>query len=267
LAEPTLNVKLADLEAAVGDFLGYGRGAAFSEPAWSARQQARITVCVQNGLRAFYYPTPQPPGGAAHEWTFLRPVASLTLAAAAQTVVLPDDFGWLDGDLTVSATGQSMFDPVKVTGEGVVRERYAQLPDMTGRPQIAAVVPNKGTTLTASQRFTLDVWPAADIQYTLQLAYYVHPDFLTGSLPYAYGGQAHAETIRAAVIAAAEVELDDERGDRWQYFQERLAASMANDRRGKPELVGYNGDRSDGYEFNRRWIYNGDRITFNGVQY
>ncbi len=40
---------------------------------------------------------------------------------------------------------------------------------------------------------------------------------------------AHAETIQAACLAAAELFLNDEKGQYWQTFMERLAASVAHD--------------------------------------
>ncbi len=108
-----------------------------------------------------------------------------------------------------------------------------------------AVRPIKGTTLTKGQRYELYVYPEADADYELRGAYNVAPDAITADRPYPYGGAAHAGTIMAAMIAAAERSLGDKMETHNAHFQRQLLASIAKDRSLKPQTLGRNIDRSD----------------------
>lgn len=264
--ESSLALKLSDLESEVGFFLGYGRGTNASESAWTTEQQNQITAVVKKGLRRFYYPTPI--NGLMYDWSFLRPVATLTLHSGATTVALPDDFGSPEDVITVSNSSQDILGPLRLTNEARIRQQYVEWPGATGRPQLAAQQPLKNTSSTG-QRFQLAIWPAADQDYTLQLSYYILPDYPVELRPYPYGGAAHAETILESCLAAAEETIDDSPGTHAGAFMARLMASINFDRKNKPQNLGYNGDRSDA----RDWYpkenenYWNSTITVNGVQY
>lgn len=267
--ESTLSLRKSDLEAEIGHFLGYGRGADNGGTTWDSYQSGDIDSCLKSGLRSFYFPPVAEGRGDAYDWSFLRPTRTLTLVSGDSTLNLPDDFGGIEGDITMTSTASSAYYPIPVVGEGTVRGRYASLSSTeTGRPELAAVQPIKGTGAAHGQRFQLYVWPIADADYSLSFTYYIHPDALTGNSPYAYGGMAHAETILESCLAIAEQRLDDASAIHSAKFQERLAASIAVDRRLKPQLLGYNGDGSDDYGCwrQRGTLYN-DLVTFNGTQW
>src|SRR5436190_13671644 len=97
--ESTLSLTLNDLSAEVGRFLGYGRGAAFQDAAWTKDQQAAIDSCVASGLRQFYFPPAVPPEISSYDWSFLKPVCTATFTQGASVVALPDDFGGFEGDI------------------------------------------------------------------------------------------------------------------------------------------------------------------------
>ncbi len=274
--ESTLSLAVSDLESEVGLFLGYGRGALVGDAAWTSQQQALISSIRKSGERQFYYPPPMEGQEGSYDWSFLRPQVSLTLARNADTTVppgktsvvaLPDDFGGFEGQIYVADTSASSFWAVPLVGPGMVQEEFARIPSMTGRPKLACLLALKGTTLTAGQRFQLQFFPRADAQYTVSFQYYVHPDALSGNQPYAYGGMAHAETILESCLAIAEQRLDDAMGVHTAKFGERLAASISHDRRNKPQLLGYNDDRSDRRRYrptNLRWWENAP-ISFHGI--
>lgn len=263
--ESTLSLAFADLEGEVGLFLGYGRGAAFDDPAWSTPQQNAIDSCVKSGLRQFYFPTAVE-GGSPYDWSFLKPVATLSLAGAANVLPLPDDYGSFEGQITISTSGGNQYWPVALVGIGQVYAAQARQPTTTGRPEICCEEPIKGTTPQAGQRFQLRFWPTADTAYTLQFQYYLLPEALSGASPFTYGGMAHAETILESCLAIAEQRLDDSSTVHSMKFAERLLASIGVDRRSKPQTLGQNLDRSD-------WIHRGYRdrqfngITYKGVSY
>lgn len=268
MAESTLGIEVVELKAAIGQYLGYGRGATtYAESAWTTAQTNDILDQLKTGLNWFYVPSPIPPGMVPHSWSFLRPVASLTMVAGTATVDLPDDFGYFEGNIyiTTPATAWRRV-PLELTNEGVIQSRYAALPDTTGAPRLAALEVVKGTTATEGTRYRLHVWPTPDAAYVLHADYKYLPDMLSGTYPYPPGGAEHGETIRAACVAAAELYLDNEKGAMWQNFVERLAASIAIDNRKKGWKIGYNGDRSDHrLPPGRSWRdYDNPPVTYNG---
>lgn len=273
MAESSLNMVWANYQAEVGSFLGWGKGAAYGDPAYTTDQQFKVDSIVASALRRFYFPmVPREQGGSLHyDWSFLHPVANLDFPQSAQTIALPDDYGAAEGPLTVlTTTITSQPWRIQWVNEGLVREKYAIAPEMQGPPMFAAVQVLKGTTATASNRAQLYLFPAADQTYTLQLSYFVNPDYLSTPFPYAYGGAQHAETILEACLAVAEERQDDQAqgtGPHARAFADRLLASVSMDRRNKPQRLGYNGDRSDTAE--RFWDrsnvhYWAPAATYNG---
>jgi hypothetical protein len=273
MAESTLSLALTDLQGDVGYFLGYGRGlGTVTDPTWNSQQQQNVTVCVNSGLRQFYFPPPLPGEMGSYDWSFTKPITTLTLPSGAQYIQLPDDFGGIDGQITVQGVTTSLTPwPINIVGEGTLRQYYANIPTASGRPTMAAVVPLKGTSVSSGQRFQLNFWPQADQNYTINFPYYIHPDALTTGTPFPLGGLIHAETIRESCLMAAENFLDDTSQIHAQKFMERLTASVNNDRRLKPQLVGLNRDRSDlaALDYNRQILhyFNYGGITVEGVQY
>jgi hypothetical protein len=269
VAESTLSLSLDDLKGEIGHFLGYGRGTVFGEPAWTTPQSNNITAVLKSGLSQFYTPPPTQPGQAPHTWSFLRPFATITLTSGESVVALPDDFGNFEGAIFITTEGTAYRRlPLDVTNPARVQALHAAQPDTTGAPRIAATEAIKGSTATEGTRFNLYYWPTADQNYTLRAEYKYLPDMLTGLLPYPPGGSEHAETIKAACLASAELHLDDAKGPRWMFFMERLSASVAVDARRKTVTkIGYNADRSDG----RGWFHGGNwrhldnpPVTYNG---
>lgn len=264
MPEPTLNLTFADFQSAVGFNLGWGRGP------WNTRHQQELDIVVPKGLRLAYFPPPLQPGGESYKWTFLRPTRTFSITSGTRSLELPADFGGFEGDVTLSdSTENASFFPVRVHGEPAIREAFARTPDATGRPRMVAEEWLRGTSADRSQRANLLVYPQADADYTLRVPYYVLPDALTTTHPYAYGGAAHADLFLQACLAAAEVSIDDIRpgeGPQWQLFMIRLATSISLDQRRKPRTLGYNGDSSDdaGGVY-RRWRDNSAVVTFDGV--
>ena len=268
MAESTLSLGLADLRSEVGHFLGYGRGVAAGETAWTTPQLNGINAVIKSGVRQFMSPPPLGPGQPSHDWTFLKPTASLAVAADDEAVPLPDDFGGIEGDLSVSnADGTYGLWPVQLAGEGVLRQNHSANGDSRGRPTMAAVRPLKGTTETTGQRHDLYLWPKADGAYTIGLTYYVLVDAQTDLLPYALGGGTHAETLLESCLAVAEERLDDAMAVHKAKFMERLAASVSLDRRMMPAILGYNGDNSDALGWSRRDEHGRSRVTYRGIQH
>ncbi len=264
MPESTLALTFSDLQREYGAFMGWGHDFEWET---DADKTSCVSADVKSGCRRFYFPKPLEGEREAYEWSFLRPLGTVALATGESVVDLPDEFGGIEGQVTVSSTGSNSFFPIQITGEGVLRAAFAELPSATGRPLKAALLFPKTNNANAGQRFQLQVFPAADADYTLTFQYYVLPEALTLVKPYMLGGAQHAETLLEAVLSVAEERRDDAKGVHYIAFMERLAASISQDRRMKPQNLGYNRDRSDGEEWNRRFGYYQSQVTFDGVQY
>lgn len=265
MAESTLALAYSEVAAEVGSYLGFGRGTNYADPAWSTQQQNMIDSCVKSGLRQFYFPPPID-GLNTYDWSFLKPTATMTLASGVNTVALPDDFGGFEGVITVLSPTQVNW-PIYLYNEGIIREAYAMNPTISGRPIQAAIQPLKGTTGTTGQRFQLFFFPSPDTNYSIQFQYYLLADFINGTISYAYGGMAHAETILESCLAIAEQRIDGSNTVHSGQFMTRLAASIGKDRQYKAQTLGYNRDLSDGNYAYRDWLHYSDNILVNGVQY
>jgi len=264
MAESTLNLTYSQLKSEIGHFLGFGRGADAGETAWNTRQSRTIEDCLKSGLSMFYFPTPLPGESTSVEWSFIKPTRSFSLLSGATELELPDDFGGMDGDVRLLESGRFAIPIRQVTEQMILQKRFA-VPDMTGQPLMCAVETPSKTNATRSQRSKMIFFPTADQDYTVEFQYYLQPDTLSTSFPYALGGAVHAETIKAAVKAAAEMHQDNERGTMYELFVERMKASVSLDNRNKAQYFGYNGDPS--YNAGRaRYV---DRVqgpaTYNGV--
>lgn len=267
MAESTLSLAYNEVAAEVGSYLGFGRGVNYSDPAWSTQQQNMIDSCVKSGLRQFYFPPPVDGSGSTYDWSFLKPTATATLTVGVNTVALPDDFGGFEGVITVSPTNNQVTWPIYLYNEGQIREAYALNPIISGRPIQAALQPLKGTTGTTGQRFQLFFFPVPDMTYTIQFQYYLLADFINGTISYAYGGMAHAETILESCLAIAEQRIDGSQTVHSGQFMQRLAASIGKDRQYKAQKLGYNRDLSDGTGWYRDWNHYQDTILIQGNQY
>lgn len=247
MAESTLSIAWRELQARVGSFLGWGRGAYYNDQAWNDYQQFELDGIVASGLRAFYFPKPtEDSPGVSYDWTFLKPVATLALASGASVMALPDDFGGCEGQVTINTTS-STAQPwmIEWRNEAAIRQLFSVTPAMTGPPMYVATAPLKGTGPTQSNRWQMIFFPLSDQAYNVQFQYYINPDYLSVPFPYAYGGAPHAETILESCLAVAEQRLDDSMGVHAMNFQERLSASVSMDRRNKAQKLGPNLDRSD----------------------
>jgi len=219
----SLSLSLDYLRREVSDFLAWGR----TYLTLSNDQQGRVDSVIESGLRQFYFPMPISGETTAHEWSFLTPQASVTLEAGTNTYDAPVDFGGLVGRMTYAEdTGRVS---VVQTSEYIIRNRY-QHEGQSGIASLVAVLPKKELA-TSKQGFQFVFWPKPNAADVLTYRYVVQPNKLTQDTHYPYGGMVHAETILQSCLDVAEARLNDEQGVQHQRFLQRLAASIAHDRR------------------------------------
>lgn len=248
-----MQLKKADFEVEVAMNLGWGRGEDNGDTAWTLEQQARLTGFVNTGCSSVYN-TPEIVDAAGnvwhpgnYKWSFLRPTVSLALASGKQAVDLPEDYQGLEGGSRVCvASGASVFSPLEWRNVGQLDAMYANHSSApTGAPMYATER-WKRTDGAFGQRAEIYVYPQADAAYTLRVQYYLVPDALSDTHPYAYGGPALSQTIKYACLAAAELDLDGEpMGPMRQEFMRRLKTAIQADLQSKPPSIGKNLDPSE----------------------
>jgi len=198
------------------------------------------------------------------EDTTLTVAAGATYELRRYAYDLPDDWGGIDSPVTFQPGTNSLRMPIKQVDENDIRiER--QYDNITSWPQKFAVRV-KTHDPTVGTRYEILFHPSADQAYSLQYRYKANPNNLSKTNKYPLGGFPHAETIKAACLAAVERESDEVNGPRQAYYLERLQASISIDRReNSSPFLGKNLDRSD-YQSDLPYRKNSGVITtINGV--
>lgn len=260
----TLALKKADYEAEIGSFLGFGRGEARGDVPWTSAQETIVRFDCASGIRRFYY--------CGHPWSFMHPVAELTLRSGERTVSLPDDFGGVDAGAEISITTDSggFRAAYQFCGQGRVEKAYSNEQDATGPPVMIAMRPIKKMEPGKMQTMELHIYPEADQDYTLRFPYFFNANYLTDVTPYVYGGVENHEAILECCLAVAEMRRDNTVGVHAMEANRLLAIAISLDKRRQPKHLGYNYDRSDDLGHDERWnrsmtISNG--VIINGVLY
>lgn len=256
MAESTLSLTYDDIAKRVGLFLGWSADSTQWDGAvgTAGTKIDTIDMVIQSGLRMFY---------AAHDWTFLKPIDSITTTAADNDYDLEDDFGGLVGNLTYGE--DEGYESIPIIGEGQIRI-LQQRAASDAKPKYACVRP-KSATETTGQRFEIILWPAPDGAYTLSFHKMILPEKLA-TTKYALGGMAHCETIVEACLAKAdEIMNSTPSGVHHTAYAWQLARSIERDRKQAPEYLGYNTDTSmaGGGPVVRR--LDGVQVTVDGVEY
>lgn len=204
---------------------------------------------------------------SGYDFSWLRPIALITLAEGDNTVDLPDDFNWIVGGVIPfeSGTTRCRF-PIRSVGDVYALESASS--SQTGPPQVGCIDSIRGTTPHESNRYQLRVFPTADQDYPLRIEYSLIQNALSDSFPYAYGCGQHPQLLKAACIAAYEMRFDPPNTDRMVVFQQLLQSAIVSDKRRKAGNAGANVDRSDEYEYmtgerhDRSW----GTISINGLE-
>lgn len=231
--DSTLRTNFTQLQSNLGHWLGFGRGALYSEPAWDAYTQRSLDQYTEMGTARVYQ--------AYKYWSFLCPVASLTLLSGTSTLELPLDWSGHNGDcLCVPTTGNSRQRVLYFTNSGAVRAAAAAYPSMTGIPEMMCEEPLRGTVIDSPQKNQLRWYPLADQNYTCQVAYYLVPAATEGKLPYLYGGAELSNLFLLSCMEMAGVLAYGTVGNVGMSYQKELATQIQNDQRHKPTDLGLN---------------------------
>ncbi len=258
---------LANLRRDVGMFVGDGP----ASQALTHIQDKRIDASIQSGYRWFVHPMVIPSlKPYVHEWSFLRPVASLSVDPDdGVTPAPPANFASVFGGLTYkdNYNGDSV---VEVVGVEAIKKLQNASNNRTGRPQKCAFMEIVTQTEGVNTRSTeIIFWPEIDAPYTFEFQYTVDPFPLTNDSIVPFGSPIHAETIKYACLAAAELDIKGiSGGPMFQQFAKLLEASISFDERAtSPQIIAYNGDGSMGGSFCISRHCHRNSTTHEGVLY
>lgn len=262
--ESSLADTYRDVIGSLGFEAGWGRGPDNDDKPWDANKQKTLKHVMKSGLRQFYQ---------AHDWSFLSPRVRLTLPSGATELKMPFDFGGiLEPHIHLISSSGGEGGIIKVTDD--VRRRHALNSSATGRPCYVEIEPLANATKGTGQRWQLIFYPEPSADYTIEFYQSISGQLLTAELPYALGGPEHSETILASCLSVWENRIDriapGPNAARFIDYREKLATSIKNDRKKRPQSLGYNGDRSDRFEAGgghgghggRGW--NGGQLFYNG---
>lgn len=226
MAEPTLSLTLDELRREVARFLSFGR----DYTNLNITQQEDVDSIIRRGLRQFYFPPPSM-AGMSHQWSFLRPTASLSLVVDVASYQLPDDFGGIVGTHLTYASHTEVRGP-SLVGEHAFRTAVEANPVQSGRPAICTVRPrvSAGGDLASPTRYDIVFWPTPSKAESLLYEYSVVQDAIASALSYPAGAAIHGETIIASCLGIAEEYVVSPTTKYRELFRERLASSVAMDR-------------------------------------
>lgn len=230
-SESTLSLEYNDLMNLVAYFL-HGKSSADC----NAAQRAVIDTAVQNGYRQFLYPPTVegiPPG---YEWTFMRPVTTITTTEDDADQDMPGDFGRLIGDGFTWASDAQQPVILADVGEGRIRKLRAAMAE-TGKPRVAGLRRKAGTGGTG-QRWEVLWHPIPDDEYVYEYRYEALTDALSSELPFPLGGMKHAATLRASCLAAADELVNDGAEQKMNDFILVLASSISRDKKEQKKFYG-----------------------------
>lgn len=248
MSEPAGAIRYSVLMSQAGDFLGHGYGSERGDPAWPAREAYRVKDATAGGVLQVYKPPKLPTDNEPHNWSFLRPVAQVTVSDGDDSADLPADFGGFEGQAVVRLSGSTSQSrvPVRRTQLAEIYAMRAATPTSSGPPQWYAEEPLRGVTDARGQRWRMAVYPTADQDYTFWVQYYFNAVVTNeGGGDYVYGGQDHPNLFLASVKAWAEVHYDGRspaESPMYNLFMIELSGAVGRDRRRKGENIGYNGD-------------------------
>ena len=182
------------------------------------------------------------PGGkpVSHRWSWLERDIELTTVADTETYGLPADFGGVVGKKFYYPRAL-VYAPIRETAYGRILH-LSNMVEQSGIPREYAIRP-KPIDPQIGQRWEIYFHPTPSQAWVLRSRIRVVPQRVNKDNPYPPGGPEMGELYRTAVIAFAEEELEQQRGQRYQNFMAELQSRVLQDIQDKaPASVGRNDD-------------------------
>jgi hypothetical protein len=244
VAESTLTLTRSNYQDDIAEWIGWGRVLYLSNATHLAAVQRMFDI----GLRQLVYPPPVTAANGqiikqSHVWSWLRAgeIDNANLSHTTRINVAINDFQFLmtanlDQEFGGIISGASFLAgstvlPLDIINEDVMNAMRGapETASTTGTPKYIAVFTEAYSNAGAqSLRHRIVIHPTSDVDGSLVLRFVRHPaNVLTDIYPDIT--TQHSETLRASCLAAAERFKNDEKGVQWDYFMERLGASIAFD--------------------------------------
>jgi hypothetical protein len=170
------------------------------------------------------------------------------LGAAARTYSLtafgvysmPQTFGGeYSGEITYVA-GSNRGVPINWITELEIRRLRENWNMVSGNPYYAAI---RRAAEGQNRRWELLIYPNTGGQYTVEFPYIIYFDKISSLTDVHPAGMQHDETVKAACLAAAEMQGEDQLAGRVNYYRSiALPNSYKIDARSAPRKLGYCGN-------------------------
>lgn len=179
---------------------------------------------------------------------------------------LPRTFAGQYGGIITYESDTNQGVSIEWTSEANIRRWRENITDETGDPFWAAVrIMN--STFDGRRRWELVLYPQPDEALTVEFPYDLHFDKLvdvseTPLIPFS-----HDETLRAAVLAIYEKDVENVLGSDWDYYQAQLQNSYRINARSVPRKLGYFGNPTpvgggSAIDYFRNKLYDRPNVTY-----
>lgn len=214
----------------VGHFL-FGLRSGFSSD-----QTDDIEMCIGDGLRRVY---------TAHQWSFFRPIKTITTASGTATYSLPTGYESIETELHYAPGESDFYPPVRQRHDSEILKLQADNEDTDyDRPRYFSVRTIEFDA-TVGSRKQLVLWPTPDATYVLYARMTLRPTMIDSTNEYPIGGEQLAQVILEACLFSAELNMDDQTGIHGKQFAELLPFAIQADLlSASPRTLG--GDAPDG---------------------
>jgi len=240
-----MNITYDDLRIAVAVYLGLS-----TDPTrWSTTQAEKVQRILRDGMDRFYNPRVERMGREdTWLWNFLATSGTITTAANDTANDLPADFGgFLGEEEALMHQSSTVGDPVIYLIDMPRILLWRNRNTAAGVPRFAAIQP-KSVSGQAKQRWQLLFWLIPSAVYAITVQYRIDPPELNSTYSVPLGANLHSETIRAAVLAAAEQEEMKGPGALAGEFNAKLAASRKMDAKAMgPKTLRHHGPQVPAY--------------------
>ena len=225
------------LARAFCDFSGYN---VTSVDELTAAQAQKLADGLQMALGKVIHPDVIPQfGPRAHEWSWLRPVWTMSTSDGQRRYTLPVDFERFIGDLNFEPN-EGQYHPIGYFPAGKL-QNMATI-DTTGVPVAYSLEPLP-TENTTEQRWQLVLEPTPNAAYKLIGQYLVGVRELSADNPYPPGGPQMAEVYVAAARWASQNLIDNEpTGTEYTNLMNCIMAAISRDYGRLPTNLGYCGN-------------------------
>jgi hypothetical protein len=246
-----MTVSYSSLLERVGHFL-FGLRTGFSSD-----QTDDIEMCIEDGLRRVY---------TAHNWSFFRPVKTITTASGTYSYALPTGYESIETEMHYAPGESDFYPPVRERHDSEVRKLQQDNEDTDyDRPRYFSVRTVEFDR-TVGSRKQLILYPTPDAIYVLYARMTLRPVMIDDTHQYPVGGEQLAAVILESCLYSAEVNMDDNVGLHAKQFMELLPLAIQADLlSSSPRTLGSDAPSGEPYyDLESRKIQMG-AITFDGT--